>query len=53
MLSLCSSYGSTAYLSKTLNLRTYESEIAKSLTEVQNNNEDVDIGSYPFFRQGK
>ena len=45
--------GGDPILSKTLNLRTYESEIAKSLTEVQNNNEDVDIGSYPFFRQGK
>ena len=32
---------------------TYESEIASSLTDVQNNNQDVEIGSYPFFRQGK
>tara|TARA_B100000676_G_C17985783_1_gene791796 strand:+ start:163 stop:915 length:753 start_codon:yes stop_codon:yes gene_type:complete len=45
--------GGDQILSKTLNLRTYESEIAKSLTEVQNNNNEVDIGSYPFFRQGK
>jgi len=45
--------GGDPILSKTVNLRTYESEIAKSLTEVQNNNKDVDIGSYPFFRQGK
>ena len=45
--------GGDPILSKTLNLRTYESEIAKSLTEVQNNNNEVDIGSYPFFRQGK
>ena len=39
--------------SKTINLRTYESEIAESLAEVQNNNKEVEIGSYPFFRQGK
>tara|TARA_Y100001970_G_scaffold287751_1_gene413176 strand:- start:4764 stop:5516 length:753 start_codon:yes stop_codon:yes gene_type:complete len=45
--------GGQPILSKTINLRTYESEIAKSLTEVQNNNQDVDIGSYPFFRAGK
>tara|TARA_B100001778_G_C18411220_1_gene548920 strand:- start:5 stop:757 length:753 start_codon:yes stop_codon:yes gene_type:complete len=45
--------GGDPILSKTLNLRTYESEIAKSLTEVQNNNNEVEIGSYPFFRQGK
>ena len=45
--------GGDPILSKTINLRTYESEIAESLTEVQNNNKDVEIGSYPFFRQGK
>jgi len=45
--------GGDPILNKTLNLRTYESEIAKSLTEVQNNNKEVEIGSYPFFRQGK
>ncbi len=45
--------GGKPILSKTINLRTYESEIAKSLTNVQNNNKDVEIGSYPFFRQGK
>ena len=45
--------GRDPILSKTINLRTYESEIAKSLTNVQNNNKDVEIGSYPFFRQGK
>ena len=45
--------GGDPILSKTINLRTYESEIAKSLTEVQNNNNDVEIGSYPFFRAGK
>ena len=45
--------GGDPILSKTINLRTYESEIAESLTEIQNNNKEVEIGSYPFFRQGK
>ena len=45
--------GGDPILSKTINLRTYESEIAKSLTNVQNSNNDVEIGSYPFFRAGK
>ena len=45
--------GGDPILSKTINLRTYESEIAKSLTNVQDKNNDVEIGSYPFFRQGK
>jgi len=45
--------GGDPILSKTLNLRTMESEIAKSLTNVQNKNKEVEIGSYPFFRAGK
>ena len=45
--------GGDPILSETINLRTVESEIAKSLTEVQNNNSDVEIGSYPFFKAGK
>ena len=45
--------GGKTILSKTVNLRTVESEIAKSLTEVQEENKDVEIGSYPFFRAGK
>ena len=45
--------GGKPILSKTINLSTFESEIAKSLTVVQNNNKEVEIGSYPFFRQGK
>jgi len=45
--------GGNRILSKTINLRTVESEIAKSLSKVQDNNKDVDIGSYPFFRAGK
>ena len=45
--------GGEPILSYTISLRTVESEIAKSLTIVQNNNEDVEIGSYPFFQAGK
>ena len=45
--------GGQPILSHTINLKTVESEIAKPLSKVQNNNEDVDIGSYPFFRAGK
>ena len=37
----------------TISLKTVESEIAKSLTKVQNDNKDVEIGSYPFFHAGK
>ena len=44
--------GGKPILSKTISLSTIESEIAKSLKEVQDNNKDVDIGSYPFFRKG-
>ena len=39
--------------SLTISLRTVESEIANSLTKVQNDNQDVEIGSYPFFQAGK
>ncbi len=45
--------GGDPILSYTINLRTVESEIAKPLLNVQMNNKDVDIGSYPFFRAGK
>ena len=45
--------GGEPILSQTISLRTVESEIAKSLTKVQNNNKDVEIGSYPFFHAGK
>ena len=45
--------GGDPILSKTINLKTYESEIAESLTDIQKLNQDVEIGSYPFFRQGK
>jgi len=45
--------GGKPIISHTINLRTVESEIAKSLTFVQENNKDVEIGSYPFFRSRK
>ena len=45
--------GGKPILSKTISLSTVESEIAKSLTKVQENNQDVEIGSYPFFQAGK
>ena len=45
--------GGKPILSHTISLRTVESEIAKSLAEVQDNNKDLEIGSYPFFQAGK
>ena len=45
--------GGEPIISQTINLRTVESEISKSLSSVQDNNKDVDIGSYPFFRAGR
>jgi molybdenum cofactor synthesis domain-containing protein len=45
--------GGEPILSHTISLRTVESEIAQSLTDVQNNNKDIEIGSYPFFQAGK
>jgi molybdenum cofactor synthesis domain-containing protein len=45
--------GGEPILSHTISLRTVESEIAKSLTSVQEKNQDVEIGSYPFFQAGK
>tara|TARA_B110000003_G_C16485513_1_gene471419 strand:+ start:29 stop:778 length:750 start_codon:yes stop_codon:yes gene_type:complete len=45
--------GGEPILSHTISLRTVESEIAKSLTNIQNKNKDVEIGSYPFFQAGK
>ena len=45
--------GGEPILSLTISLRTVESEIANSLTKVQDNNKDVEIGSYPFFQAGK
>ncbi len=45
--------GGQPILSHSINLRTVESEIASSLTNVQNQNKDIEIGSYPFFHAGK
>ncbi len=45
--------GGKPILSHTISLKTVESEIANSLTEVQNKNKEVEIGSYPFFHAGK
>ncbi len=45
--------GGEPILSHTISLRTVESEIANSLTKVQDQNIDVEIGSYPFFHAGK
>ena len=45
--------GGKPILSYTISLKTVESEIASSLTKVQDQNKDVEIGSYPFFHAGK
>ena len=45
--------GGKPILSHTISLRTVESEIAKSLADIQDNNQDIEIGSYPFFQAGK
>jgi molybdopterin-biosynthesis enzyme MoeA-like protein len=45
--------GGKPIISHTISIRTVESEIADSLTLVQNNNQEVEIGSYPFFQAGK
>ena len=45
--------GGEPILSHTISLKTVESEIANSLTKVQLENKDVEIGSYPYFHAGK
>tara|TARA_A100001388_G_scaffold224114_1_gene175005 strand:- start:272 stop:1021 length:750 start_codon:yes stop_codon:yes gene_type:complete len=45
--------GGEPILSQTISLKTVESEIANSLSIVQEKNKDVEIGSYPFFHAGK
>ena len=45
--------GGKKLLTKTINLRTVESEIARPLKDVQENNKEVEIGSYPFIKAGK
>ena len=46
-------HGGKKILSKTISLRTVESEIASSLEKVQKKFKDIEIGSYPFFKEGK
>ena len=45
--------GGKKIFNETLNVRAVESEIAKSLTNVQNKFNLLEIGSYPFFKKGK
>jgi len=45
--------GGKKILSETLSLRTVESEISIPLEKIQNKFKKLDIGSYPFFKQGK
>jgi len=45
--------GGKKIISKTLSLRTVESEISIDLEKVQNRFRKIEIGSYPFFKQGK
>ena len=45
--------GGKKILSKTISVNTVESQIAKSLEDIQNEFKNMEIGSYPFFRAGK
>jgi len=45
--------GGSKILTKTLSLRTVESEISTSLEKIQKKYKNLEIGSYPFFQQGK
>ena len=45
--------GGNKILSKTISLRTVESEISIPLEKIQKKFKYLDIGSYPFFKQGK
>ena len=45
--------GGKRILSKTISVSTVESEIAKNLEDIQNKFNNIEIGSYPFFRLGK
>jgi len=45
--------GGKKIINKTLSLKTVESEISVSLAKVQKKYKNVEIGSYPFFKQGK
>ena len=45
--------GGNKIISKTISLRTVESEISIPLEKIQKKFKYLDIGSYPFFKQGK
>ena len=45
--------GGKKVLSKTISVRTVESEIAKPLENIQHKFKNLEIGSYPFLRLGK
>jgi len=45
--------GGKKIYSETISINTVESEIATPLEKVQNQYNDAEIGSYPFFKQGK
>ena len=45
--------GGKKILRETINIKGVESEIAKSLENIQNKFKSIEIGSYPFFRFGK
>ena len=45
--------GGDPVLNRTLGARVPESEVANTLAAVERENPDCQIGSYPFFRQGK
>jgi len=45
--------GGDPILSHTISLKTVESEIAKSISLIQDKNKDIEIGSYPSFKAGK
>ena len=45
--------GGKKILSKTINLSTLESEIAKPLEKIQIKYKKLEIGSYPFFKKGR
>ena len=45
--------GGEKIFTKTVSVQTVESEIAKPLEKIQQKFRRVEIGSYPFFKQGK
>ena len=45
--------GGKKIISKTITMKTVESEIAKPLKNIQNQFKNLEIGSYPFFRLGR